>query len=99
MDDGWRASNVLWGFILAVLLISILVLAWQRFQKPAAAEYDGQIVNKWAGLSESDTGSHAYYKLLLEDNGGKRITVTVDNETYGRAEIGMRIRASYKGIE
>ena len=99
MDDGWRASNVLWGIILAVLLISILVFAWQKFSRPLVAEYDGQIRDKWAGLSESDTGSRAYYKLLVEDNSGKRITVIVDNETYTRAEVGMRIKSSDKGIE
>jgi len=99
MDDGWRASKVLLGIILTVLLISILVFAWQKFSRPVVAEYDGQIMDKWAGFSESDTGSRAYYKLLVEDNSGKRITVIVDNETYTRAEVGMRIKSSYKGVE
>jgi hypothetical protein len=98
-DDGWRASNLLWGIIPAVLLISILVLTWQKFQRPAVVEYDGHIVDRWAGFSESDTGSRAYYKLLVEEDGGKRITVVVDGGTYTRAQVGMRIRVSNNRIE
>lgn len=98
-DDGWRVSNVLWGIIVAALLISIFALAWQKFQRPAIVEYDGQIVDRWAGFTESDTGSRAYYKLLVEDNGRKRITVVVDNEIYTRAQVGVRIRRSINGIE
>lgn len=98
-DAGWRVSNVLWGTVVAVLLVSTFALAWQKFQRPAVVEYDGQIVDRWAGFTDSDTGARAYYKLLVEDDGGKRVTVVVDNEIYLRAKVGMRIRRSISGIE
>ena len=81
-------------FLVAALLISIIALAWQRIQKPAVAEYDGQIVDRWVGFTESDSGSRAYRQLLVEDDGGKRITVFVDDEIYRRAQVGMRIKSS-----
>ncbi len=99
MDDGWHPSNMLWGIILAALLISILVLAWQKFQRTAILDYDGRIVDRWATFSESDTGSRAYYKLLVEENSRRRITVVVDSEIYTRAQVGMRIRSSSNHIE
>lgn len=98
-DDGWRVSNVLWGIGIAALLVSIFALAWQKFQRPTVVEYDGQIVDRWAGFSESDTGSRAYFKLLVEDNAGKRTTVAVDHEIFTRAQVGMRIRSTIRGIE
>jgi len=90
---------VLWGIMVAALLISIFALAWQKFQRPAVVDYDGQIVGRWATFSESETGSRAYYKLLVQKKTGERITVVVESETYARAQVGMWIRSSSKGIE
>lgn len=92
-------SNVLWGIAIGALLISIFLLAWQKSHQPVQIDYEGTIVERWANFYESETGSHVYYKLLVEDNSGKRVAVNLDYETYTRAQIGMHIRRSTKGIE
>jgi len=91
-------SSVFWGLAVGALLLSICFIVWQRSEQRVPL-YEGRIVDKWSGFSESETGSRAYYKLIVEDNKGGRTTVTVDGATYERAKIGMRIKNQGKGIE
>lgn len=62
-------------------------------------EYEGKVVDKWAGYNHTDEGSFPYFRLSVEISNGKKLTVAVDQETYERAKVGMWIRKNRDGIE
>jgi hypothetical protein len=93
------AKPVLWGAIILFFFIGILFFAYRVNSRLRQPEYEGKIINKWAGYSHTDEGSLPYFRILLETDDGERLTVAVDDKTYGRARIGMRIKKSSKGIE
>ena len=62
-------------------------------------EFEGRIVEKWAGYSESQQGSSPYYRVVVEVEGQTRYTVPVPPDIYQQAQVGMRLRRSEKGLE
>ncbi len=52
-------------------------------------DYEGVIVDRWAGYIESDLRPRPYFRLLIEDEKRGRITVIVDSDTYHRSQVGM----------
>lgn len=92
-------DNIIWGVIIIAVLIGIFVLAYRASRGINPAEYEGRIVDKWAGYTHSDEGSFPYFRLLLETESGRRLTVAVDQVTYHRSKIGMWIKKTRKGIE
>jgi len=90
---------------LAVLLILFGGLIWgiMRYRSspnsPFRNEYEGRIVEKWAGYSESELGSRPYFRLLVENDDKVRFAVAVTSEIYERAEAGMRVKKTEDGIE
>ena len=87
-------------FIIAVMMVgAFFVSCRQRFFRPARIQYEGQIVDKWMGFTDSETGSFPYYRILIEEKSGKRITMPIDYETYERVKVRMWIRSSKSGIE
>jgi hypothetical protein len=62
-------------------------------------EYEGVILDKWAGYSESETGSRPYFQLLVEGDDGRKVTVPVNSTIYYAAKVGSRIKKSSSGIE
>ncbi len=56
------------------------------------AEYEGIIVDKWTGHSNSETGSDVYFRLLVEQENQQRMVVNVDGEIFNRAQIGGTIK-------
>lgn len=75
------------------------MLAWNRCSKPTLTDYEGVIVDRWAEFSNSEQGSHPYFKLLVERDTQERITVNVDAETYRKSEIGMKVISRKGKIE
>jgi hypothetical protein len=73
--------------------VGFSVIAWNRCSRPATVtgDYEGVIVDRWAGYSESDEGSKPYFRLLIEDENRRRLTVKIDADTYHRSRVGMRV--------
>lgn len=85
--------NILSLTIICLLILGFSVIAWNRCSRPATVtgDYEGVIVDRWAGYSESDQGSRPYFRLLIEDDNRRRLTVNIDADTYHRSKVGMRV--------
>ena len=93
------AKPMLWAVILLFFVIGIFLFAYRVNSRLRPAEYEGKIVDKWAGYSHTDEGSFPYFRIALDTDEGERLTVAVDDKTYQRAKIGMRIKKGPGGIE
>ena len=93
------------GSILAAMFVGILatvaIVSYRcaTSSGPFRKEYTGKIVDKKITLHESNEGSFFVYKLAIEEKGGTRFQVSVPQELYDQAKIGMLIQRSTKGIE
>ena len=78
---------------ICVLLALFSLVAWKACNRPTTVgmDYEGVIVDRWAGYIESDLGARPYFRLLIEDEKRGRITVSIDGDTYHRAQVGMRV--------
>ncbi len=78
---------------ICVLLALFSLVAWKACNRPTTVgmDYEGVIVDRWAGYVESELGARPYFRLLIEDNKRGRITVSIDADTYHRAQVGMRV--------
>lgn len=87
--------------LICLLIVGFSVIAWNRCSRPAtvASDYEGVIVDRWAGYSESDQGSMPYFRLVVEDDNRRRLTVNVDADTYHRSQVGMRLSNRQGKIE
>jgi hypothetical protein len=104
MDDAnaeviWSAKTLLWGTVIIALLIGVLLVIYKAKRATSPAEYEGRIVNKWAGYTHSVMGSSPYFKLLVETGNGQRLTVTVEQDLYNRAKVGTWIKKTQTGVE
>lgn len=103
--DHWRAGfisstkNLVWGTVIIALLIGALFLIYKAKRAARPAEYEGRIIDKWAGYTHSQLGSLPYFQLLLETGGGQKITVSVDKDLYYRAKVGTWIKKTQIGVE
>jgi hypothetical protein len=86
---------VLGGIVVAALLGGLVFLAWNHYDRTSAPpeDYEGTIVDRWAGANESSYGTRPYFGLLIEAPDGKRTTVRIDPDTYELARVGMRIKS------
>jgi hypothetical protein len=84
--------------LVALLLFGITKLKQSRVES-LPKEFEGRIVDKWAGYSESQEGSSPYYRVVVEVEGQIRYTVPVPPDIYQQAQVGMRLRRSEKGLE
>lgn len=92
-------KQVLWAAIVLFAIIGLFFFAYLVNSRLRPPEYEGRIIDKWAGYSHTDEGSFPYFRILLETDEGKRLTVAVDDKIYQRAKIGMRIKKGRTGIE
>ena len=78
---------------ICVLIALFSIVAGKACNRPTTVgmDYEGVIVDRWAGYIESDLGARPYFRLLVEDDKRGRITVNIDADTYHRAQVGMRI--------
>ncbi|HSE34429.1 MAG TPA: hypothetical protein VLA93_22840 [Pyrinomonadaceae bacterium] len=91
------ALAVILSFV-ALLLFGITRLKQSRVES-LPKEFEGRIVDKWAGYSESEQGSSPYYRVVIEVEGQNRYTVPVNQDIYQRAQVGMHLKRSEKGLE
>jgi hypothetical protein len=97
--DTAHARTISWGLLILVLLTGAISVAYRAKRSLNPVEYEGRIIEKWAGYHHSEEGSTPYFRLLLETESGQRLTVTIDQQIYERAKVGMQIRKSAKGID
>jgi hypothetical protein len=81
-----------------LLFFAVTRLTQSRLESLPKA-FEGRIVEKWAGYSESQQGSSPYYRVVVEVEGQTRYTVPVPPDIYQQAQVGMRLRRSEKGLE
>lgn len=93
------AKSLFWGAVILAGLVGVLLFTYQVKRQMRPTQYEGKIVDKWAGYNHSELGSSPHFRLLVEKAGGQRSTVAVDREIYDRVKVGMWIRKTSKGIE
>jgi len=93
------ARSFVWIVIIVLVFSGVLTLAYKMKHSVNPLEYEGKVVDKWAGYTHSQEGSFPYFRLLLETDGGQRLTVAIDRKNFERAKIGMRIKKTRQGIE
>jgi hypothetical protein len=98
-ESGSLVKSLLWGGVILAGVIGVLFFAYQVKRQMRPPEYEGKIIDKWAGYSHSEEGSVPYFRLLVKTPDGQRSTVAVDQETYDRATVGMWIRKTKKEID
>jgi len=99
MDKGDLARTIGWFLLILACLVALIFIIYNTRQSLNPAEYEGKIVDKWAGYNESDQGSRPYFRLLVEPDNGVKFTVAIDRDIYQRAKVGMRIKKTRVGIE
>jgi len=99
MRLNFKTENLVWGLVLVCIFAALTWLAWAIWRRPVPLNYEGVVVEKWAGYAETDEGSRPYYRLVIESEPGQRTTLRVAPDIYHRAEVGMRIKESPSGIE
>lgn len=92
-------GTIIGGVLLLVFVTGVIFLGYKARVAKNPQEFEGKIVDKWAGYSHSQEGSQPYFRLLIEDNRGQKITVAVDQNVYHRSQVGARIRKTANGIE
>lgn len=100
--SGWNIAGGTFLAIVAVIIIagvSILTYQCSTSTGPFRSEYSGKIIDKRTSVFESNQGSVFTNELIVEEKGGRRVTVSVTQEIYDRAKPGMWIQKTSRGIE
>lgn len=82
------------GVLIVAAVVTVVLLVWQKgSQRVDTSDFDGRIVDRWAGYDESSTrGSRPYFRLTVAGDDDKQFTVRVDPSVYESAKVGMRIK-------
>lgn len=94
-----RLTNAILATVLIAMAGLLVVLVWQQSTRPIATDYEGTIVDKWAKYADTSEGSRPLLHLVVEVDGGEKVTVRVNPNVYESARIGMRIRAKSGQVE
>ncbi len=98
-DTPWTRRTILLLVIILVCFSGFLAIAYRTSRSgPYRPEYSGTLVEKWARYNETEQGAQPLFRLLLEDDKKARFVVAVDDNTYRRAEPGMKISKTDKGV-
>lgn len=97
-DVIWSTRNLIWGTVIIAVFTGIVFLAYKtRATQPR--QYEGTIIDKWAGYNHTELGSTPYFRLLVETGSGQRITVSVNKDLYYRVKVGTWIKKTQTGVE
>ena len=96
-----KRFKILTSASICVLIALFSFVAWKACNRPntVGMDYEGVIVDRWAGYIESDLRPRPYFRLLIEDEKRGRITVIVDSDTYHRSKVGMWVRRRKGKVE
>ena len=102
-DDSRSTRRLFTTVLVAVLVVTMAAAVVVKYRRnyftPTRSGYEGFVVDKWMGHTNSMTGSFPYYRLLVEEDGGSRITVPIDYDIYERVKIGMWIKEKNGAVE
>jgi hypothetical protein len=99
-----RLANFLDKGLMWVLVICVLLLLAYAYYRPISIdkyekkEFSGKIINKITTSSEYYTGSSFTRHLEIEEKTGEHRKIRVSEEIYRRAEVGMWIEVSERGM-
>lgn len=83
LDDSSDRARTVGGLLLILAcLVGLLLFVYNAKPLLNPPEYEGKIVEKWAGYDESEQGSRPYFRLLVEPDNGLKFTVAIDRENY-----------------
>ena len=95
-----KTIAVLVGILIAISLFLLAVTALKRSRvESIPREFEGRIVDKWAGFNETQQGSDPYYRRSVEVEGQQPFSIPVNEELYQQAQVGMILKRSEKGLE
>ena len=95
-----KTIAVLVGILIAISLFLLAVTALKRSRvESIPREFEGRIVDKWAGFNETQQGSDPYYRISVEVEGQQPFSIPVNEELYQQAQVGMILKRSEKGLE
>jgi hypothetical protein len=95
-----KTIAVLAGILIAVSLFLFALTALKRSRvESIPREFEGRIVDKWAGFNETQQGSYPYYRISVEVDGQQPFSVPVNEELYQQAQRGMILKRSEEGLE
>ena len=100
--EGERKSHAMvavWGLVILTGFIGILWFTYRVQRTTHPAEYEGVVVEKWAGYQETEEGSRPHFRIILELETGQKLTIGVQPDLYNQARVGSRIRKTSAGIE
>ena len=60
------------------LIVVFCGLFYYIYNRRANTDYEGQIVDRWAGYSEGNEGSHPYFRLRVQSDDGQQFVVNVN---------------------
>ena len=94
----WNIKTI--GVLAAVLVCCCLLFFWIESRvNSVPKEFEGRIVEKHVDGSDTDQGSFRYYRVLIEIDGQRRLSVPVNREIYEEAQVGMVLKRTEKGLE
>lgn len=88
--------------LVAAALLTLAIIVYRQRTSPTGthrSEYEGRVVDKSQTILETNEGSFVRRRLLIEDRNGVRFEVAVSRELYERAQKGMWIKRSRRGVE
>jgi len=88
----WKYTTLLLSVVVGTMFVLLVVLVWRVPRQKPIGDFDGVIVDRWAGYNESDYGSKPYFRLLVEIENSKRITIGVEPDLYHRSKVGMGVK-------
>ena len=94
-----HARTLAGAALILLLFVGLLFVVYKAGSSRNPVEYEGRIVDKWAGYHHSDEGSIPYFRFVIETEDGQKLTVATDGEKYNQAKVGMRIKKTRTGIE
>lgn len=95
-----RVKGFVWLVVILVSFAALLFFGYYVKRQSRPLEYEGRIIDKWAGYSHTaEHGSIPYFKIHLETKDGQRLIVSVNDGIYHRAKVGMWYKKTRTGIE
>lgn len=94
-----HARTIGGAILILVFVVGLLFVVYKAGSSLNPVEYEGRIVDKWAGYHHGDEGSTPYFRFMIETDNGQKLTVATDRDTYEQAKVGMRIRKTRTGVE
>ena len=97
-DSVWNIKTIA---VLAVILVCFgLLFFWVESRVASLPkEFEGRIVEKRVDGSDTDQGSYRSYRVLIEVEGQRRLSVPVSRDIYEEAQVGLVLKRTEKGLE